>query len=99
TRSYGDWSSDVCSSDLWFRHLVYAPGRLTGYGVKTLPRVEGFAHAGQRLHSIAGQTARRVDEVPEPFAPRQSARVRESVLHALRSAERRVVRASLCVYL
>src|SRR5256885_16719303 len=21
----------------WFRHLVYAPGRLTGYGVKTLP--------------------------------------------------------------
>ena len=23
----------------WFRHLVYAPGRLTGYGVKTLPGV------------------------------------------------------------
>src|SRR6202030_2550430 len=23
----------------WFRHLLYAPGRYTGYGVKTLPGV------------------------------------------------------------
>jgi N-acetylated-alpha-linked acidic dipeptidase len=23
----------------WFKHFVYAPGRLTGYGVKTLPGV------------------------------------------------------------
>jgi len=23
----------------WFRHLIYAPGVLTGYGVKTLPGV------------------------------------------------------------
>jgi N-acetylated-alpha-linked acidic dipeptidase len=23
----------------WFKHLIYAPGRLTGYGVKTLPGV------------------------------------------------------------
>jgi N-acetylated-alpha-linked acidic dipeptidase len=23
----------------WFRNLVYAPGRLTGYGAKTLPGV------------------------------------------------------------
>src|SRR5207248_8914467 len=28
TRSYGDWSSDVCSSDLWLRAWVenFAPG-------------------------------------------------------------------------
>src|SRR5207248_8051501 len=24
TRSYGDWSSDVCSSDLWMRRLPHA---------------------------------------------------------------------------
>jgi N-acetylated-alpha-linked acidic dipeptidase len=23
----------------WFKHLIYAPGMLTGYGVKTLPGV------------------------------------------------------------
>jgi N-acetylated-alpha-linked acidic dipeptidase len=23
----------------WFRHMIYAPGLLTGYGVKTLPGV------------------------------------------------------------
>ena len=23
----------------WYRHLIYAPGLLTGYGVKTLPGV------------------------------------------------------------
>ncbi len=23
----------------WFKHMVYAPGMLTGYGVKTLPGV------------------------------------------------------------
>src|SRR5207248_8691431 len=27
TRSYGDWSSDVCSSDLWRR---YSFGKITG---------------------------------------------------------------------
>jgi len=31
----------------WFRHLVYAPGRLTGYGVKTLPGVREALDAGR----------------------------------------------------
>jgi len=48
-----------------------------------LTRIEGLAHCRQRLHSIAGQTARRVDEVHEPFAPGESARIRQSLLHAL----------------
>ena len=32
----------------WFKHLVYAPGMLTGYGVKTLPGVRE-AHRGAPL--------------------------------------------------
>jgi N-acetylated-alpha-linked acidic dipeptidase len=31
----------------WFRHFVYAPGRLTGYGVKTLPAVREAIDAGR----------------------------------------------------
>jgi N-acetylated-alpha-linked acidic dipeptidase len=31
----------------WFRHYVYAPGRLTGYGVKTLPAVREALDAGR----------------------------------------------------
>jgi N-acetylated-alpha-linked acidic dipeptidase len=31
----------------WFRHFVYAPGRLTGYGVKTLPAVREALDAGR----------------------------------------------------
>ena len=31
----------------WYRHFVYAPGRLTGYGVKTLPRVREAIDAGR----------------------------------------------------
>jgi N-acetylated-alpha-linked acidic dipeptidase len=31
----------------WFRHFVYAPGLLTGYGVKTLPAVREAIEAGR----------------------------------------------------
>jgi N-acetylated-alpha-linked acidic dipeptidase len=31
----------------WFRHFVYAPGRLTGYGVKTLPGVREAIESGR----------------------------------------------------
>jgi N-acetylated-alpha-linked acidic dipeptidase len=31
----------------WFRHFVYAPGRLTGYAVKTLPGVREALDAGR----------------------------------------------------
>lgn len=31
----------------WFRHLIYAPGMLTGYGVKTLPGVRESIEAGK----------------------------------------------------
>jgi N-acetylated-alpha-linked acidic dipeptidase len=31
----------------WFRHLIYAPGTLTGYGVKTLPGVRESIEAGK----------------------------------------------------
>jgi N-acetylated-alpha-linked acidic dipeptidase len=31
----------------WFRHGVYAPGSLTGYGVKTLPGIREAVEAGQ----------------------------------------------------
>jgi len=31
----------------WFKHLVYAPGMLTGYGVKTLPGVREAIEGGR----------------------------------------------------
>ena len=31
----------------WFRHLIYAPGTLTGYGAKTLPGVREAIEAGR----------------------------------------------------
>jgi N-acetylated-alpha-linked acidic dipeptidase len=31
----------------WYKHLVYAPGMLTGYGVKTLPGVRESIEANQ----------------------------------------------------
>jgi len=31
----------------WYRHFVYAPGLLTGYGVKTLPSVREAIEAGR----------------------------------------------------
>jgi N-acetylated-alpha-linked acidic dipeptidase len=31
----------------WFKHLIYAPGMLTGYGVKTLPGVRESIESNQ----------------------------------------------------
>jgi N-acetylated-alpha-linked acidic dipeptidase len=31
----------------WFRHFIYAPGVLTGYGVKTLPAVREAIEASR----------------------------------------------------
>jgi len=45
----------------WFRHFVYAPGLLTGYGVKTLPSVreaiEGGGGKMSRRAEMTGGTA------------------------------------------
>ena len=49
----------------WFRHLIYAPGLLTGYGVKTLPGVREAIEqqplgGGRRLRTTHRCRARRV---------------------------------------
>jgi N-acetylated-alpha-linked acidic dipeptidase len=31
----------------WYKHLIYAPGMLTGYGVKTLPGVRESIEANK----------------------------------------------------
>ena len=65
----------------WYRHLVYAPGFYTGYGVKTLPGVreaieqKNWTEAGQQIGAAAqaltaeagviNQAAEQVDK----FAP------------------------------
>ena len=36
----------------WYRHLVYAPGFYTGYGVKTLPGVREAIEQGRSLDEI-----------------------------------------------
>jgi len=43
----------------WFKHLIYAPGRLTGYGVKTLPGVREAIEEGRWDEAVqyAGITA------------------------------------------
>lgn len=43
----------------WYRHLIYAPGLLTGYGVKTLPGVrEGIEqHRWDEANEYVGRTA------------------------------------------
>ncbi len=44
----------------WFKHALYAPGSLTGYGVKTLPGIREALEAGQ-LDEAQQQTAQVVD--------------------------------------
>jgi N-acetylated-alpha-linked acidic dipeptidase len=46
----------------WFRHFVYAPGLLTGYGVKTLPAVREAIEAGRwdEANRYAAVTAERL---------------------------------------
>jgi N-acetylated-alpha-linked acidic dipeptidase len=54
----------------WYRNLVYAPGRLTGYGTKTLPGVREAIEAGRwaeaanylaRTAAAVDAAARRID--------------------------------------
>jgi N-acetylated-alpha-linked acidic dipeptidase len=43
----------------WYRHLIYAPGVLTGYGAKTLPGVREAIEGGawERARDFIGRTA------------------------------------------
>jgi N-acetylated-alpha-linked acidic dipeptidase len=41
----------------WFKHLLYAPGFYTGYGVKTLPGVREAIEQGQ-YESLPAEIAR-----------------------------------------
>jgi N-acetylated-alpha-linked acidic dipeptidase len=43
----------------WYRHLIYAPGMLTGYGAKTLPGVREAIEAGRwaEARDYVGRTA------------------------------------------
>jgi N-acetylated-alpha-linked acidic dipeptidase len=52
----------------WFRHLVYAPGFYTGYGVKTLPGVREAIE--ERRYDEAQQQIRLVAERVEALAAR-----------------------------
>ena len=49
----------------WYRHFVYAPGALTGYGVKTLPAVREAIEAGRwdEANEYVGITAQRARRV------------------------------------
>ncbi len=47
----------------WYKHLIYAPGVLTGYGAKTLPGVREAIEAGRwtEAQAMIGRTARAID--------------------------------------
>ena len=56
----------------WYRHLLYAPGYYTGYGVKTMPGVREAIEEGewesidrevQRLADVLNAEAKAVGEV------------------------------------
>ena len=55
----------------WFRHLVYAPGAYTGYGVKTLPGIREAVEA--RRATEAQQQAARVAQAIDRYAAAISA--------------------------
>jgi N-acetylated-alpha-linked acidic dipeptidase len=40
-------SNDGLKGRSWYRHLIYAPGFYTGYGVKTMPAVRESIEQGQ----------------------------------------------------
>jgi N-acetylated-alpha-linked acidic dipeptidase len=52
----------------WYRHLIYAPGLLTGYGVKTLPGVREALEANR--WEEANEYARRTAEVLSAYCDR-----------------------------
>ena len=41
----------------WYKHLLYAPGFYTGYGVKTMPAVRESIEQGQ-WENVDGEIAR-----------------------------------------
>ena len=49
----------------WYRHLIYAPGLLTGYGAKTLPGVREAIEGGRWAEArvFVGRTAAVLDAV------------------------------------
>src|SRR5207249_5269457 len=58
TRSKRDWSSDVCSSDLWScKLLVHFASEVQGFGERPAPRpgLDGQAGGGQRMAEAAGR--------------------------------------------
>jgi N-acetylated-alpha-linked acidic dipeptidase len=54
----------------WYRHLVYAPGLLTGYGVKTLPAVREAIELGQwsDLDGLVARTAAALDKTSQTIS-------------------------------
>jgi N-acetylated-alpha-linked acidic dipeptidase len=52
----------------WFKHAIYAPGSLTGYGVKTLPGIREAMEAGQA--DEAQREAGRVVEILRKLSQR-----------------------------
>lgn len=55
----------------WFRNLIYAPGRFTGYGAKTLPGVREAIE--ERRFADASEYARRTGAVIDAYATRLDA--------------------------
>ena len=56
----------------WFRHLIYAPGYYTGYGVKTMPGIREAVEDRPNL-AVAQREAARVAEAIERMAARVDA--------------------------
>jgi N-acetylated-alpha-linked acidic dipeptidase len=56
-------STDGLPGRPWYRHLVYAPGMLTGYGAKTLPGVREAIEGGhwELARDYIGRTAAALD--------------------------------------
>ena len=59
-------SADGLPDRPWFRHLIYAPGTLTGYGAKTLPGVREAMEAGD--YAIASAYIAKTATVIERYA-------------------------------
>ncbi|UVO51137.1 M28 family peptidase [Sphingomonas sp. SUN019] len=55
----------------WYRHLIYAPGRFTGYGAKTLPGVREAIE--ERRFADADEYARRTAKVLRDYSARLEA--------------------------
>src|SRR5207248_5756232 len=67
TRSYGDWSSDVCSSDLVAVHGAPAPHLQPGNSARGLLLFEEGSRAGRGRGDVAALRGRTGEESPEPF--------------------------------